>query len=125
MHLIIFSKKASTIDASHASLPNEPVIFQYGLNSINITIEDVTDQIKALDANKAFGPDLISPRFLKEGGPAIAESLFALFNMSLHLRKVPKLWKMANVVPIHKKEGKSGINNYRPASLLSTVGKMM
>ena len=120
-----YFKKASTLDDSHASLPNEPVIFQYGLNSIHITMEDVTDQIKALDVNKAFGPDLISPRFLKEGGPVIAETLFVLFNMSLQLRKVPKLWKMANVVPIHKKESTSEINNYRPVSLLSTVGKMM
>ena len=32
---------------------------------------------------------------------------------------------MANIVPIHKKEAKSVINNYRPVSLLSSVGKIM
>ena len=34
------------------------------------------------------------------------------------------MWKMANVLPIHKSEEKNNVNNYRPISLLSCLGKI-
>ena len=39
--------------------------------------------------------------------------------------KVPSLWKLANVTPIHKKNDPSDFSNYRPISLLSTIGKSL
>ena len=39
--------------------------------------------------------------------------------------KVPSVWKLANVTPIHKKDDPSGVSNYRPISLLSTIGKVL
>ena len=36
----------------------------------------------------------------------------------------PDIWKTANVVPIHKKEGKQFIKNYRPISLLPVIAKL-
>ena len=38
---------------------------------------------------------------------------------------VPSIWKRANVTPIHKKDEKSLVSNYRPVSLLCTIGKVM
>ena len=121
-----FFLSASTIDDSQGSLPDAP---QLQINpdllvNIFITEKDVEDQIKVLDCNKAFGPDEISPRFLKEGGPHIISSLTQLFNLSLSTGKYPSLWKKANVIPLHKKDSKSDVNNYRPISLLSTVSKV-
>ena len=37
----------------------------------------------------------------------------------------PNIWKEANVSPIYKKDDPSLVSNYRPISLLSTVGKVM
>ena len=37
----------------------------------------------------------------------------------------PDIWKKANVSPLYKKDEPSLVNNYRPISLLSTVGKVM
>ena len=48
-----------------------------------------------------------------------------LFNFSLTSGKVPLIWKEANVTPIFKKDDPSVISNYRPISLLSTVGKVL
>ena len=31
---------------------------------------------------------------------------------------------MANVVPVHKRDDKQNVNNYRPVSLLSIFGKI-
>ena len=39
--------------------------------------------------------------------------------------QLPNDWKIANVVPIHKKGDKSDVNNYRPISLTSLVVKVM
>ena len=48
-----------------------------------------------------------------------------LFNLSLSLSKVPKAWKEANVTPVFKKDDSTDCKNYRPISLLSTLGKVM
>ena len=121
----LFFQKASLIDDSTSEIPNEVLFFEHALQGIDITLQDVIDQIRALDTTKSYGPDLISPVFLKEGGLPLAQSLCQLYNLSLRLSTVPKQWKMANVVPIHKKDEKDDIKNYRPVSLLSVVGKIM
>ena len=46
-----------------------------------------------------------------------------LFNRSLETSLVPDIWKRANVSPIPKKDDKSSVENYRPISLISSVGK--
>ena len=38
--------------------------------------------------------------------------------------KFPTEWKKANVVPVHKKEDKQILKNYRPVSLLPICGKI-
>ena len=93
--------------------------------TITITIEDVSDFLQNLNITKASGPDLICPRLLKEGAPVLFKPMSKLFNRSLQQGYFPSSWKDANVAPIHKKEDKSSPSNYRPISLLSTVGKTM
>ena len=44
----------------------------------------------------------------------IAPSLTVLFNKSLRTGVLPRDWKLANVVPVHKKENKEQVENYRP-----------
>lgn len=39
--------------------------------------------------------------------------------------RVPGIWKQANVTPIYKKKDPSDLTNYRPISLLSTIGKVL
>ena len=48
-----------------------------------------------------------------------------MLNFSLQSGQVPSTWKEANVSPVHKKDDPSIISNYRPISLLNTVGKVM
>jgi len=108
-----------------ATLPDSyPSFDQAKLDNIIITEEEVMDHLKGINTSKAVGPDLVSPRMLKEAGLAISSSLTRLFNLSLKMGVVPKMWKEASVIPIHKKKDKSDISNYRPVSLLSCVGKL-
>ena len=39
-------------------------------------------------------------------------------------KKFPDIWKLANVVPVHKKKRKKLLKNYRPISLLTTLSKI-
>ena len=93
------------------------------LEHIEITEKDVEDVIKGINTNKAYGPDNISPRLIKEAGPSIVKVLTRIFNKSLQLAKFPSLWKKANVLPIYKKAEDFITTNYRPVSLLSILAK--
>ena len=46
-----------------------------------------------------------------------------IFEHSLKKGRFPKIWKKANVFPVHKKENKMLAKNYRPISLLPIFRK--
>ena len=92
---------------------SDPVITELTLSEHGVELT-----LKSLDINEATGPDGIPAKLLKEIASIIAPSLCKLFNKSLHLGAVPEEWKLANVVPVFKKEDKSKTENYRPISLL-------
>ena len=91
------------------------------LKHIDITEQDVIDVLSNLNVTKACGPDLISPRLLKEGASVISKPLTKIFNRPIQQGYFPAPWKEANVTPIYKKEDRSSPSNYRPISLLSCI----
>ena len=52
----------------------------------------------------------------------IALPLKIIFDIALKSGSYPDKWKRANVVPVHKKENKNILKNYRPISLLPVCG---
>ena len=119
-----FFLKAAQVDDLNAQLPLQDIP-AYCLDTIIITETEVSDQLAALNINKAYGPDDISPRFLKEGGQTIVPALTKLFQLSLDSCTFDSSWKRANVTHLHKKNDRANMSNYRPVSLLSTLGKIM
>ena len=81
--------------------------------------------LKSLDPNKATGPDEIPARILKKTATTIAPSLCKLLNRSLREGYIPSEWKLANVVPVYKKDKKGHVENYRPISLLCIISKVI
>ena len=55
---------------------------------------------------------------------SITIPLKIIFDESLKNGVFPEIWKRANVVPVHKKDDKSLVKNYRPISLLPIFGKI-
>ena len=86
---------------------------------------NVMQILKNIDINKSQGPDGINGAILKHCAPSLAFPLSILFNISYSSGQLPPDWKLANVVPVHKKGDKSDIENYRPISLTSLVMKVM
>jgi hypothetical protein len=116
--------ESSKLSGDNFDLPCEdPEVNHDLIENIEITEKEVEDIIKGIDTNKAYGPDNISPRLIKEAGPGITRILTIFFNKSLQLAKFPLMWKRANVLPIFKKAEDFITTNYRPVSLLSILAK--
>ena len=80
--------------------------------------------IRKLDPRKCHGHGKISIRMLKLSDKAICKPLHMIFTSCLKTGVFPIHWKKANVVPIHMKESKQLVKNYRPVSLFSICGKI-
>ena len=78
-----------------------------------------------LNNNKTHGPDGIPARLLIETSSQIAPSLCSLFNKSLRCGVLPDDWKLANIVPVHKRDEKYYVENYRPIPLLPLIAKVL
>ena len=89
-----------------------------------ISGEKILNIIRALNPNKAHGWDEISLRMTKFSDAALVNPLRIIFTNCLNRGRFPKVWKYANVVPVHKKNEKNVKGNYRPISLLAIFGKI-
>ena len=94
------------------------------ISDLTLNESTVLAALKGLKVGKATGPDEIPAKLLKETASVIASSLCKIFNKSLQLGSLPSDWKLANVVPVHKKGAKDHVENYRPISLLPIVSKV-
>ena len=79
--------------------------------------------LKNINSNKACGPDDIHGKILKNCSHSLSTPLSLLFSLSYNTGSIPKDWKIANIVPVHKKGPKDDVENYRPISLTSLVMK--
>ena len=81
--------------------------------------------LSGLNVAKAHGPDNISVNMIKLcGNNDLVVPLKLIFENILRTGIFPKQWKRANVTPVHKKDNKQLIKNYRPISLLTIFAKV-
>ena len=92
-------------------------------DSVSCTTNEVQKILQQLDASKTSGVDKIPARLLKETAHMSAVPLTMLYNLSFKMGQVPKLWKHANVTPIHKDGDREPVEHYRGISLLTITGK--
>ncbi|TWW53956.1 hypothetical protein D4764_0170350 [Takifugu flavidus] len=93
---------------------------------LSFTSSQVRRELERLNQRKAAGPDGISPRVLKNCSRQLCGILQHLFNQSLHLQRIPVLWKTSCLVPVPKKKNPSvAPSDYRPIALTSHIMKAM
>ena len=85
----------------------------------------VQRELKKLKRQKAQGMDELPPGLLKDCRQHIFQPLGYILNLSIRCNKVPSLWKVAKVVPIHKKGPHNNSENYRPISILPVLSKIL
>ncbi|TWW54783.1 hypothetical protein D4764_0220080 [Takifugu flavidus] len=92
---------------------------------LSFTSGQVRRELERLNQRKAAGPDGISPRVLKNCPRQLCGILQHLFNQSLHLQRIPVLWKTSCLVPVPKKTHPVAPSDYRPIALTSHIMKVM
>ena len=91
---------------------------------IQIDRKCIEDAIDELDENSSAGPDGVPAIFLKRTKTAISKPLALLLRKSIDEGKIPEIFKMAYVTPIHKGGSRQKPEQYRPVSLTSHIAKV-
>ena len=113
-----------TVLETGSELPPFELLTQKKLNECTFSKDDIHSILIAIKENKSHGCDEISSKMISMCGESLVDPLFIIFNNCLSKGIFPKNWKKANVVPIHKKNKKNDITNYRPISLLPIFSKV-
>ena len=104
---------------------NYDININYNSNTdVSFDQVEIYDFLKNIDPNKCPGPDGVHGKILKTCANSLSLPLLILFRTSFFTCKIPNDWKLANVVPVHKKGSKNSVENYRPISLTSLVMKV-
>ena len=82
-----------------------------------IKISIIRKRLAMIGGNKSVGPDGIPEVILKMGGEAMIPYPARLVSITINNGNIPRDWKRAVVVPIHKGGDRSVVKNYRPVSL--------
>ena len=94
------------------------------ISTFEINMDDINAFITRLNVKKAQDPGLISANMVKLCGQNLCVPLKIIFENILETGIFPDQWKEANVTPVHKKNDKQIISNYRPISLLPILAKI-
>ena len=99
--------------------------YQLDLPLKTVTPGEVSRHIKSMDNNKAPGFDLIDKKVLEELPRKAIVYITTLFNAILRVGYFPELWKISQIIMLHK-PGKPAhdITSYRPISLLPVMSKL-
>ena len=89
-----------------------------------ITADDISQQIKRLDINKATQENDIATKVAKHFNNLIVHYLQENFNNCFKKGTFRKDFKKGVVHPFHKKDCKTEKSNYRPISILPNLSKI-
>ena len=81
--------------------------------------------ITNLPNKTSSGIDNISNKLLKQIKHIIVQPLTLIINQSLTSGIYPDKFKISKITPLHKKDDRTVISNYRPISLLPTISKII
>ena len=97
---------------------------KYSLLMRSTDKKEIEQKLKAMKDNKALGPNSIRTKILKVHSKTLCKPLAKLINPSLNHGKFPTILKIAKLITIHKRGGKSECDNYRLIFLISNISKL-
>ena len=86
------------------------------------TEEEISSVILGLTKQGSIEDTMVS--FLKMSIPYISPMICSLFNFCFESGIYPERLKLSNITPIYKKGPQNVIDNYRPVSVQSNIGKI-
>ena len=127
-----FCNIATTIITSNRTSENNLDILQSYCNFKKIkecadipllSVHEVCNALMNLKQTNTRGIDGIDAKILKLSAHVIAETLTYVYNLCISKNRIPKAFKVAKIIPIHKTGDCEDPTNYRPISILSTLSK--
>lgn len=85
---------------------------------------DVLKIIYSLNNTNSVGYDDISTKILKVVAHSVSAPISHIINLSLSTGIFPKALKVSIIKPLHKKQSKESMENYRPISLIPVISKI-
>lgn len=83
-----------------------------------------TDPIMKLKKNKANGQDGIKAEALINGKESLLKDITRILKGCLNGYKIPEEWRESRIWPIHKKEDKRDVQNYRGITIVNVIYKV-
>ena len=120
---VFFSEQCNIFD-NGSTIPEVNYKTNTRILDISFSSSDLSKIIKGLNPNKGHGHDNISIKMIHMCGDSIIPPLKKIFDSAIRTGHFPDSWKKGNIVPVHKKESKNLVKNYRPISLLPIFGKI-
>ena len=117
---------------SQATLSNSdsaeiPFLLRWFPDSISVITTDeqmVRHLLSTVNTSKACGCDGISNKIIRFCCEGLYKPFTSLINTSFRLGQYPSAWKLANGLPLFKKDDRQLKTNYRPVSLLPSLSKI-
>ena len=105
-------------------LPNVTVFQNFKhLSNISTSEREVKILLNSVDGSKACGVDGVGNSLIRASADGITNSFLRFITISLSKGIFPSMWKLANVIPIFKKDDRQLKENFRPVSLLISLSK--
>ena len=90
----------------------------------HVTMNDVLKELRSINIRKTTGCDLIPGKLIKEGADFLCKPVLSLIYKCIDTCTFPNALKLADVVPIFKKNDMLNKMNYRPISILPCISKI-
>ena len=117
-----FAEQCTPLKNNSVLPVNQMFLTQFRRNYIDFNEDEILKIIRALNLHKAHGHGDISIRMIKICDKSLLKPLMLLFENSNKSSCYPHIWKRSNIIPVHKKNDKQLVNNYRLISLLPIFG---
>ena len=102
-----------------------PRVHSDALQLVPISLEELRNIIGSLPNKSSPADEVIDTRVMKLIFPVIGRILLQIINKSIVTEEVPDSWKMAVVIPIHKKGDNRSPENFRPITNVPTISKVI
>lgn len=106
-----------TFTDSFNSMENEDSLHFIKLNVVKQIVKNIKNK-------HSSGPDGISNFLIKKFPDTSLEFLTIIFNNCLNNGYFPLSWKVGKILPLKKNATSSSLDEFRPISLLSNIGKL-
>lgn len=98
--------------------------FNEGVSFQEVDYVDIVEAFNKIKST-AVGCDGFTLKLLKLVFPFAGSYVWHIVNTVLRTSTFPKEWKVAMVIPIHRKGNSNSMDNVRPVSIMPTLSKMM